>query len=395
MAGRRAAIVVLALAACSPATQQAHKQQAAAPTAGNRLIVWPHDPTITSAELTSAGAAVREAGYEPLGFEAIGEPLREAGVRAAADEAQALDSLQTAFAAARARFLKQDFPGMEDVLASAEIATLPVLAQPRHVAALWELEFQRGLAELSRNASPGRRFELTLALDETRAPKRDLYGPVVLRAFTEAADARAGVPLRPVVIRATPRDARVVVDGVPVADNAAPRAIRPGLHVVMASAPGYASRATIVELAASQPIEIALDPRTGSAVERIGAAWANASLDPAGESGRRAIQDAAHEAGAIGAVVIELDRSRGGATARLVIGDDSTVERRPTLAAAIRAVFGERSVAARPPHPHDRRPSILRSRWLWAAVGGVAIAGAGVLVYTSRGEDIVRILPPP
>jgi len=363
---------------------------------GKRIVVWPQRP---GADVTGADVVVREAGFGPVTFSPIGERLRHLGERASTAEGEALDAVQSAFAAARANYLKQDFAGMADALERAEAGALPVLALPRHAAVLWELEFQFGLAELSRGNTAGaqRRFAFALELDEQRAPKRELYGPAVVRAFTEAADARTGVPPRPVAIRVTPRDARVVVDGLPVVDNALPRGVRPGLHVAIASAPGYLPRAVLVQLAANQPIELVLEPATGTAVERIGPSWFDGTLDPGTESGRRAIVDAAVEAGGSGALVIDLDRTRNEATARLLLaGDTSPVERRPTASAAAAAVLARLSGPAghvRIDNGHARHSSVLRSWWLWTAVGVVAAASVGV-VFATRGDDVVRVHSP-
>lgn len=378
-----------------------------------RVVVWPQSP---DDDVTGLDAAVREAKLEPVSFDAIRTQLREIGEHATAAESQALDAVQAAFTAARAAYLKQDFTTMADVLGQVEATALPVLAFPRHAAVLWELEFQRGLAELSQNNATGarQRFAFALALDETRVPKREIYGPVVARAFTEAADARAGVPPRPIAIKVTPRDARVVIDGVPIIDNTAPRNLRPGLHVVIASAPGYEPRTLLVELEATQAIGIALAPATGTAVEKIGRTWADGALDPGTDSGRRAIVAAAVEAGADAALVVDVDATRGEATARLLATDAGPggnptgfagrgaegpgIERRPSAATAAAAVFAK--LAGEPMIEHRNgngtnpsSGSVFGSWWLWTAVGVVAI-GAGVTIYATTRDDKIRIHSP-
>jgi hypothetical protein len=272
---------------------------------------------------------------------------------------------------------------------------------------LWELEFQRGLAELYR-ASPSEsridpaaafpRFHLALSLDEKRAPRADLYNPSVTAAFTAAIDARSSVPPRPVAIRATPPDARIVVDGLPIVDNAAPRTLRPGLHVIHASAPGHAPSARVVELASGQPLEIALTPVAGTALDRIGASWSEGVLDPGTAGGRKAILEAAVEAGANGVVIV--DRQGGEATARVLLASSGTElrasERGATPAAAVAAALQrlDGAVVGRAVAPIDRGCTSALCSWkLWAVVGAVAVAGTGTF-FLMRRDDVYRILPP-
>src|SRR5262245_38258469 len=202
-----------------------------------RVVVWPQAP---EDNVAAATAVVRDAGHDVVPFAPIGDRLRARGEDAARAEKEVLSAVEAGLAGARGAYLKQDFAGMARGLAAIEAVALPVVARPSHTAVLWELEFQRGLAELARRdaATARKHFTLALELDEQRTPRRDLYGPDVVRAFAEAADARGAVPPRPAAVRATPPDARVVIDGVPVIDNRAPRNVRPGLHVVAAAAPG-------------------------------------------------------------------------------------------------------------------------------------------------------------
>ena len=376
---------------------------------GARVLVWPQDP---SDDVAGVDAAVRGAGFEPVSIEPVRERLRTQGERALADEAAALDAVQAALAAARESYLRQDGAAMAAALEQAEAAALPVLAQPRHIAVLWELEFQRGLAELLRRAPDAARarFAFALSLDEGRAPRRELYGPAVTRAFAEAADVRAQIPPRPTPLRIEPADARVVIDGLAVIDAAAPRALRPRLHAIAAAAPGYRAQAAIVEVRSGEPIRVALAPAAGGAVERLGAAWAAGALDAGTGAARRAIAYVAAELGAAAAVVIDMDRGRGEVAAR-VIGprEAGPVERRPTAAAAAAAALahlaadgaihaghvGQAGPATAAGGGGGRRSrSVLRSWWLWTAVGAVAVGvGAGLAIDASR-EQTIRVLPP-
>jgi hypothetical protein len=390
--------------------------------AGARVAVWPQDP---DDDVSGVEAAVRGAGFEPISIDRVRDRLRAQGDRATAAEAAALDAIQAALAAARDSYLRQDFAAMATALEQAEAAALPVIAQPRHAAVLWELELQRGLAELRRRDldAARARFALALALDEGRAPRRELYGPDVARAFTEVADARAQIPPRPTPLRIEPRDARVAIDGLPVIDNAAPRALRPGLHVVAVTAPGYQGQAAIVELRSGAVIQIALAPAAGDAVERLGAAWAAGAADAGTESGRRAIADVVAELGAAAAIVVDVDRARGAAGARVIAvasREASAIEHRPTAAAAAAAALahlaadgsirrdgggigaagdggrGRGGAGAREGGGGRRSSgSVLRSWWFWTAVGGVAVVGVGAgLAIDSTRDRTIRVLPP-
>jgi hypothetical protein len=366
------AIRVLALLAIVAGTAHANPK---------RVLVWPQGPTDG---VLGVDQAVRDAGFEPIAF-TLDEQLRALGDAALADENRVLTDVQNALASARAQFLKQDFAGMADTLASAEMAALRVLGQQQHVAVLWELEFQRGLAEHMRNDAAKARLHwaFALALDENRTPKREQYGPNVARAFTEAIDARAGVPPRPVAIRATPKDARAIVDGVPIVDASAPRSLRPGVHVVFATAPGYAASARLIDVDPAKPLEVTLVAAPGSAIDRIGSAWADGTLDPTTESGRRLILDVAAGLGASAVVVVD------DASARL-LGDVERFERRATAAAAVAAVLGETAVVDK---PTNGKSSVLKKWWLWTAVGVVAAAGVGIAIYATS-EDTIRIHSP-
>jgi hypothetical protein len=371
------------------------------------VVIWPHDP---GDDVAGVDAVVREAGFEPVSIDRIRSRLRALGDRAAAAESAALDAVQDALAAARARYLAQDAAAMAAVLAQAEQAALPVVAQPHHVAVLWELELQRGLAELSRREldAARARFALALALDEGRAPRRELYGPAVARAFAEVADARAQIPPRPTPLRIEPPDARVVIDGLPVIDNAAPRMLRPGLHIVAVTAPGYRGQAAIVEVAPGAAIQLSLAPAGGDAVERLGAAWAAGTADAGTASGRRAIAAVAAELGAAAVLVVDVDRARGDASARVIAGDETSAAlRRATPAAAAAAALAHLApdgvVIRDGGGPEGRQRagrgaggsgSVLRSWWLWAAVGGVAAAAAVGVVIDSQRDRTIRILPP-
>jgi len=408
---KRGAFVLVASALCGAAVPPA---LADADAASARVVVWPRGP---GDEVAGLDAVVRAAGFEPVSIDPIRDRLRALGDRANADETAALDAIQAALAAARASYLQQDGAAMAAVLEQAEAAALPVLAQPRHVAVLWELQFQRGLAELSRRDldAARARFAFALALDETRAPRRELYGPAVVRAFAEVADAQVRIPPRPTALQIEPRDARVAIDGLPVIDNAAPRSLRPGLHAVAVAAPGYRGQAAIVEVRSGAAIRLALAPAAGDAVERLGAAWGAGTADAGTESGRRALAAVAAALGAPAALVVDVDRARGDAGARVIAPHEaSPIERRATAAAAAEAALAHLAAdgsirrpaggvhrppaggTGRSPAAGAKTTSVLRTWWFWTAVGGVAAAaGVGVgLAIDARRDPMIRILPP-
>lgn len=414
----RSAIALAAAALCLAAGAAVPDAAADARGRGARVAVWPQDP---GDDVSGVEAAVRAAGFQPVSIEPVRARLRAAGERASAAEAAALDEVQQALAAARASYLAQDFAAMAAVLAKAELAALGVLAQPRHAAVLWEVQLQRGLAELARGdaAAAKVRFAFALAIDEARTPRRELYGPAVARAFAEVADARPQIPPRPVPLRIEPRDARVAIDGLPVADTAAPRLLRPGLHAVLVTAPGYVSSAAIVELRSGEPLAVSLAPAGGDAVERLGAAWAAGAADAGGETGRRAIAAVVAELGAVAAVVVDVDRGKGEAAARVIEAggaregsegsEGSVVERRATAAAAAAAALAHLApdgsirpegaavggLGAGPGERPGHGRSLWRSWWFWTAVGaGVVGLGAAGYVIDAQRDRTIRVLPP-
>lgn len=145
------------------------------------------------------------------------------------------------------------------------------------------------------------------------------------------------------------------------------------------TAPGYPGQAAIVEVAPGGAIRLSLAPAGGDAVERLGAA---------------------------AAIVIDVDRARGDAGAQAIAGGETSgVVRRATAAAAAAAALSQLAPDGSIRRDGGRRrdgrgasgsgsSSVLRSWWLWAAVGGVAAAvGVGIAIDSQR-ERTIRILPP-
>jgi hypothetical protein len=369
-----------------------------------RVVVFPQAPGV---RIGAAERVVSEAGFELVSFAPLRRRLIDGGERAAAEESSAIGAVERALAAARAAYLEQRFDAMVATLIEAETSALRFLAQPRHAATLWELEFQIGLAELSRQRPDAARsrFALALELDPERSPRRELYGPDVVRAYAEAVDARALVAARPAPLAIAPADALVVIDGTPVVDNARPRDVRAGLHVVTASAPGHQTHAAILDLAPGDPIEIELASAPGEAIDRVAASWSTGGLDPTSMSGRRAIAATLGNLGATAALVISADRGHGEAAALVITGEDATPpQRRSSSAAAARAALAllrrdGTLVAADAQRRSSSNAaggtSVFGRWWFWTAVGAAAVAvGVGIGIAALTPEDRLLLLSP-
>jgi hypothetical protein len=366
------------------------------------VLVWPaRADTDTSAAL----GEVTTAGHSVASFEDIRARLSQHGRDAKAAESTVLEKVATTLETARTAYLEQRFDDMVTVLDALEGDSLAVLALPRNTTTLWETQFRRGLAELSRGdrAQAKRRFALALAIDESRSPRRELYGPDVVGAFAEAADARTSAATRAVELAVTPADALLVIDGTPVVDATRPRSMRPGLHAVLATAPGYATTAQIVEIGAAGPVRIELARASGDAIERIGAAWADGELAATSATRVEAIAAVVVERGVSAALVIDIAADGSGA-ARLVTASQSTSTiRRGSVAEAARAALarllpsgaigsGDPTITPDPPKVRDDS-SVLSTWWFWTAVG-VATAATVVGIIVLMPDDELHIVPP-
>jgi hypothetical protein len=411
--------VVGALAGAATARADA---PARAPAAA-RVLVWPRDP---HTDAHAAEAALAAGGRPVARFEAIGARLRELGERAAARDSEVLDAVQAGLERARQAYLEQRFDDMIAGLAALEQDALEVLAQPEHVAVLWELSFQLGLAHRARGAARGdredqaqalARFGLALALEPGRRPLRELYGPDVSAAFAEALSADAAVPPRPVRLDVTPVDARVVIDGVavlgPGATRAAPAAgpgdagvgrvrnLRPGLHVVRAAAPGHETRAALVTVDQGRAVRLVLRERQDpDPLARIDASWSTGSLVPGSVSGQRAIAAVAASVDAAVVVVIDTASGNGPITARALSATrvDAAVQADSAGEAAAMALarWDGQVPATGSAGAVARQPAWWQRWWLWAGVGGaVAASAAAVLLLDRDDTERWQIYVPP
>jgi hypothetical protein len=416
-------VLVLAVAASAGALAGTGTARADAPArapGAAPVLVWPRDPRT---DAHAAEVALAAQGRPVARFDAIGARLRELGAQAEARESEVLDAVQAGLERARQAYLEQRFDDMIATLTALEQDALDVLAQPEHVAVLWELSFQLGLAHRARGAVRGdredqaqarARFGLALALDPERRPLRELYGPDVSTAFAEALSAAAAVPPRPVRLEVTPADAAVVIDGVAALGPAAMpapgtagagvgrvRHLRPGLHVVRAAAPGYETGAALVTVDEGRAVRLALrERRDPDPLARIDASWSAGSLVPGSVSGQRAIAAVAASADAAVVVVIDAASENGRFTAQALSATrvDPAVQADTAGEAAAMALArwdGQAPVTASGGAVAGRPPWWQRW-WLWAGVGGAIAAGtAAVLLLDRDGAERWQIYVPP
>jgi hypothetical protein len=334
--------------------------------------------------------AVAEAGFEPVPFSPIAERLAAARDAAAARETAALDAVEAGLRDVRAAYLEQRFDDMLVALAGLEGDHLDVLSMSEHIAALWDVEFQLGLAYHARRADGDaararERFALALAIDGNRRPEKDLYGPRVAAAFADAVAARDAETPRPVRVVPAPADALVVVDGVPVVDRTRPRSLRTGWHVVRAVAPGYDALASLVRVTGG---ELALP--LPAAADGIGAA----EPTPATDSGLRALRAIAGAAGA--AIVVHVERG-GGSVRAIVVTRDAVSEPISAVVAALARIAPDGSLRAGGPlpPPPPPKPSIWSRWWFWTGVGAIAVGAIAIgVAASSGGPDHLRVFGP-
>jgi hypothetical protein len=332
----------------------------AGPVAAAEVLVWPRAP---DAPVADAEAAVRRAGHRVVDFAPLRARLRDEERAAAADVQRVLAALERGLADARTAYLEQRYDDMISGLLALEADVAATLrGGDLCVAAVWELEFQLGLAHGAR-ARPGDdarardRYALAFAVDGARRPEAALYGPDVGFAFLQAVDQQAGRPARPLPRALDPADAVVHADCRPLAAQAG---LRPGLHLLRVDAPGRRGEGRVVD---TRDGELRVRLAAGG---ELGATWAAGGLDPGGVSGRAAIRAAA------GAVpVLWLDSEPGHHVARLLVdGDARKLARGDDLGDVV-------AVALAPLRPAPpARPR--RRAGLWLGLGGAALVGVAL-----------------
>lgn len=354
--------------------------------AGEDVLVWPRSP---GTRFDDVDPALRAAGHRPRDF---------AGLRARmiadseADEVAAgaaFVGLEQALTAARGEFLAQRYDAMIAALLRAEAEILPFLSGgPGCSDALWELQFQLGLAYTAR-ASPGdqdlarARFALALALDPDRRPVAALYGPDVGLAFVKTVDEQARKPARPVRVAVAPADATLTVDCRPLAPQAG---LRPGLHYVHVDAPGHRPHASLVTLADTPTVERSLpaDP-----ARPLGPWWTRGALDPTSASARAAVQALAGPVS-----VIWLDAADHGHVARRMhAGQLVRTARADTAADAAVQALASPSPARPTPQRPPRRRTALALGLAGAALGSLALGlGLGLGLRDPAGPHLQLVV---
>ncbi len=371
-----------------------------------RVLVWPRAPGV---DTTEAVAAARDAGFEVVPFAPIADRLTDRGARARAERDAVLDGVQDALAAMRDAYLAQRFDDMAELAARA-LARAIALPHDEHVDVLWDLTFQHGVAHVARGDAAGARdaFDLALSLAPNRRPPAGVYGPDVAAAFAAVVTAREAVAARPVRLEVDPADATVTVDGIAVVDPSQPVSLAPGRHAVFARAPGFATRAAVVDTRDGAAVDLRLPrDRGATAIDRMGAAWARGAVSPELVSGRAAILAVAAEVGAAAVLVVDRDPARGTATVQLLVTSGAveplrarTIRDAATAALARLAPDGTLRAGAPPPDapppppPRTRSSSVLSKWWFWTAVGVVAASAVTVGIVAADEPDRIRILAP-
>lgn len=348
------------------------------------MLVWPQTPALADELPADDGR------FELVPPAALLEEVERARAEASSAEHARLAEIDAGLARARDRFAAQQWSEMARELATLEETRLVELADPRHCDSLWELEFRRALAYrgLKEDAQADERLAFALAIAPQRRPARELFTPEVVADFLAAVDANAGKVARPIRVSSTPSDAAVSIDCAPVPEDGRV-ALRPGLHVVHARAPGYAVHAAIFELPADGRLAItAVKHDEPDAVRRLGLTTADGVLHMTA-SGRRALADAA-AARDIDAVIVVV-REQDGIAARVLAGTATgPVDRADALAPALAASFARLDDRGhlRPPPPELVRPEprddrerpakkpLVKRAWFWLTI----VAGVGLAV---------------
>lgn len=381
-------------------------------------------PAALEDEVDEAESAAAERGHPVRSWAPLAERIRAAQEEEARASEAARGSAGPRLAHAMDAFLAQDFARMQHVLQAIEDDELLALAAEPGCATLWDLQFRRGLGEGAAGDpdAAARRYAFALALDPERRPSHELFGPDVAQAFLAAVEAQSTRPARRVALSTAPTDARIEVD----CRSASPRAVslRPGLHLVVARAPGYLPSAQIVEVTDS-PAPLRLELWADDApdpVARLGATWPAERLDIDAPSMRAALLAVAEHARADVMLTLRAADDAPGFTARAWVlhppGADAPVgaaEARgdtpgDAASAALAWVADDGRVRPPPPRVHAPAPSTTTARdrprrkcqpvtrcwWFWTILGTAAAGLAvGLGVGLSRREpDRLQVFAP-
>lgn len=359
---------------------------AAPVAAGEDVLVWPRTP---GTQIDGVDAALRAAGHRPRDFAGLRARLIADSEADEVADGTAFVGLEQALTAARGEFLAQRYDAMIAALLRAEAEVLPFLSGgPGCSDALWELQFQLGLAYTARGGPDDQdlaraRFALALALDPARRPVAALYGPDVGLAFVKAVDEQARKPARPVRLAVTPADATVTVDCRPLGPQTG---LRPGLHYVHVDAPGHAPHASLVTLADAPGVQrtLSADP-----TRPLGPWWTRGALDPTSVSARAAVQ------ALVGPVsVIWLDAAEHDHVARRMhAGQLIRTARADTAADAAVQVLASPSPAKPTPQRPPRRRTALALGLAGAALGSLALGlGLGLGLRDPAGPHLQLVV---
>jgi hypothetical protein len=257
------------------------------------------------------------------------------------------------------------------------------------------------------------RFRFAAALDPTRRPASDLYGPDVAQAFLAAVEAQKADVEQPIGLSVEPADALVAVDC-----RAAPSStarLAPGLHVVRVEAPGHPAVAEVIDTRRDRNASV-VAPRDTSlqGVDAIAHLPPGVALGLDGQTWMAALAGAVEGAGADAYVWLHADTTRFDAQ---VVVDGKRGRRRvaDTRADAVAQALADlgpdgRIVMGKPVVPgRDRgrdgdgdgatkKKGIARKWWFWTILGGLAAGaiavGLGVGLTRARDPDRLRLFGP-
>jgi hypothetical protein len=370
------------------------------------VLVWPADGSPRGSE-TDADA-VREAGFEPIAFEGIANAIEAAHGKALEAERARLDDVRAGLDRAQAEYLAQDWKGMLRELEALEQSSLALLATEPYCATLWELQFRRGLALHSRGDAElaSDRFQFAAALDPTRRPASDLYGPDVAQAFLAAVEAHKADVAQPVTLDVEPSDAAIAIDCRSIATTTA--RVAAGLHVVRVEAPGHPAVAQVIDTRRDRSANVVAPRDTSlSPVDAIGRMPSGAALPLEGPTWSGAVEAAVEGVGADAYVWLAADDGRfaaqvvaegkrgrrrvadGRAEAVALALDDLDAQGRVRMA---KPVVAKTTDVRDGDQDRGKKDGVARKWWFWTILGtlaaGAIAVGLGVGLTRSDPERL-------
>ncbi len=334
--------------------------------------------------ITDAGFSVRDIGP-------VLEVLKAQAANAQEREQSALTSLSIGLEQARSRYLKQEWDEMLTELTELRRSTLWLTTRSQNRQLLWDINFHVGLAHFARGKKRKAReqFALANAAMPERRPPSDVYGPDLGQAYARAVANASGAASRPFRVQTIPTDATISIDGVALV-GANGGAITPGLHALRVAAPGYETKAVIVNTADDAVIEIELTALEGDAATRLGPAWATSTLNPQSVSSVELLSALANENDA--AVVLWIGDGNAVRVSALDADGRVVTETASTTEEAVKAVLGQLDRKGRVRSDSKLvTPENGGSTKKWLIVGGIGVAVVAVVatavVLSSRSSD--------